>query len=223
MIRYIIPFFLVFYFPCASYGTIKKELPIVLSKESDFHRVLLLPMHQCFENRLPWDLCKELSSCIQQRLSLRENLHLEPNKKLGKKIRSFIDNFSFNNNVSISPDIGSLFPNEEFVIFTKLLKHEEEPIKKPFSEQSPTNLQIEIELLVLDFRKATPTIVVQESISRKVEIPKEFNQYNFEQISWGQDGFYTTPLGLIHLEIAREIAAHIESSILKKIKKPLQD
>jgi len=67
---------------------------------------------------------------------------------------------------------------------------------------------------VLDLRTPEPKIVLQELIHDVHFIPRQFTQSNFHQIAWGQAGYETSPLGIAHEELTKEISLRLEDYII---------
>jgi hypothetical protein len=69
-------------------------------------------------------------------------------------------------------------------------------------------------VVVVDNRGQQPEVILQEIVHDSHFIPRQFNQYNFHQVSWGNEEFTISPLGMAHTQFLKEISSRIEDYIL---------
>ena len=70
-----------------------------------------------------------------------------------------------------------------------------------------------IRVIVVDIRQAQPVVILQEVVQDSHFIPRQFNQYNFHQVYWGNEEFEVSPLGMAHTQFLKEISSRIEDYI----------
>jgi len=178
--------------------------------------VAIVPVIDSTENQIPWDLSNELTALVQYRLAQKNKLFLVDLSKTraqAKKIKE--------GNNPFGPDLSwtkAAFPNDEFVVFMELIKHEEFFIndkKKPAEiKDCAADLNLGMRVRVVDLRGESPKVVLQEIVENSVYLPKQFTSANLYQVPWGKANFTTTPLGLAHVELTKEIALRVEDYIL---------
>ncbi|HSW86015.1 MAG TPA: CT253 family lipoprotein [Rhabdochlamydiaceae bacterium] len=177
--------------------------------------VALVPIIDSTTSELPWSLSDELTTLIQERLRQKDKLHLIEDhriRSITKKLSSSDNPFA--NDISW---IKTAFANDEFVVFVELIEHDELPIngqKSSFPKECSYELNMTARIRVVDLRTEQPQIVLQELIHDTHFIPKRFSRFNFEQVSWGEDHYNISPLGIAHGALSKEIAKRVEDYIL---------
>jgi len=112
--------------------------------------------------------------------------------------------------------IKRAFSKDDFVIFLEMLKHEEAPNitdRTNKIEDCSANLNMTLRVVVFDIRNDLPKVILQEIINDTHFIPRQFNQYNFHQVSWGHEDFFISPIGMAHAQMIKEISSRIENYI----------
>lgn len=177
--------------------------------------VAIVPLIDNSNAHMSWNLSDEFTYSVYHRLDQKSKLSLSD----VQKIRSITRKFQPYHN-PFGTDlkwVKKAFPNEEFIVFTELMEHNEMPInpdKHSPAKDCSANLSMSLRIRVLDLREADPKVVLQEIINDNHFIPRQFNQYNFHQIAWGNEEFNISPVGIAHTQLIKEISSHIEDYIL---------
>lgn len=174
--------------------------------------VSLVPLIDDSRHNLNWDVSRELSLVLREKLSQGNHLYMVGELQvdtLAQKALSTHDPFD----VDISW-VRKSFPQNEFVIFTELLKHQEVPLIPTQAQDSPAELTLEVRVVVVDVRDKTPKIVLQEMVEQSHHIPRQFTKAHSNQVPWGDDAFDVSPLGIAHDQLCKELATRIEDYIL---------
>ena len=182
--------------------------------------VALIPVIDSSKSDLPWNLSKELTDLIFRRCSLRDKFYLvSPPKVISevKRLDSTKDPFSTD-----LTWVKRAFSSSEFVVFVELIEHEEShrvPERLPVStanlEESSADLNITIRIRALDIRGAEPKVVLQELLHESHHIPRQFTRTNFFQVSWDDESFAISPVGIAHNEIVKNIVGRLEEYLLR--------
>ena len=77
------------------------------------------------------------------------------------------------------------------------------------------DLNITIRLRIVDLRPFEPKIILQEMIHDTHHIPRQFTRANFYQVSWENEHFHISPLGLAHAELVKDLCNRLEEYILR--------
>ena len=183
--------------------------------------VSIVPIIDNTNHNCTWNLSDELSSSIYVRIA--QNDHVTVNKS--SQVRSKAKQISGGQN-PFGPDISwvkKIFHGDQFVVFLELVEHEEIPRQDRKKTDNPENcsadLRMSMRIRVLDIRENEPKIVLQELLHESHYIPRPFNQLNFFQVSWGDDFFNISPVGMAHADFTKAIASRIEDYILMATKK----
>jgi hypothetical protein len=179
--------------------------------------VAVVPVMDKSRHELPWNVSKELTVEIRQRLSQHGRLYLMSEDQV----------YAMSRRASERPDPFGLetdwikkgFPQNEFVAFFELIDHKEIPLNEPelLAEESPAELNVSIRVRVFDLRGQEPKIVLQEIVQQSHHIPKQFTQ-NQSIVLWGDEMFDISPLGIAHEKICQELAGRVEDYILLNCK-----
>ncbi|HEY5259118.1 MAG TPA: CT253 family lipoprotein [Rhabdochlamydiaceae bacterium] len=171
--------------------------------------VAVVPFIDHSASKLSWNLSDELSSTLCHRLSQKDKLYVV---MIGKKERDLFNPFG-----TETGWIKDNYPDHEFVAFTEIVEHIEVPTRSErqvSAEAASAELRMTVRLRVFDMRGEEPKVVLQELIHKNHFVPKQFNQYNFDQEPWGDASFPVSPLGIAHAELTKEIASRLEDYIL---------
>jgi hypothetical protein len=175
--------------------------------------VAVVPIINTSRTDLTWDVSEELSQAVRQRLAQKDHLYL-----MGKDTVTSMAKKCFQAHDPFGVDtawVKKSFPQNEFVVFMELMEHHEMPIYPAKDIQdSPTELAIAVRVRVFDVREQTPRVVLQEVVQQIHHIPRQFNKANFHQVPWTDEMFETSPLGIAHDALCKEIAGRIEDYIL---------
>lgn len=171
--------------------------------------VSFVPLIDHSRNELNWNISQELTQTIRQRLVQKNQLYMTGEESLpefSKKAISSHDPFD----LDISW-IRKAFPQNEFVVFTELLEHNETPLDL---KDAPAELTMSVRVRVFDLRDKTPRVVLQEIVQQSHHVPRQFTKGNLNQVPWGDETFDVSPLGLAHDQLCKELASRIEDYIL---------
>jgi hypothetical protein len=113
--------------------------------------------------------------------------------------------------------IKDTYEKEQFVIFLELVEHQEILKQDALTVSDPKTTAADLKLCmrvrVFDLRGEQPQVILQELIQDSHYVPRQFTQANFCQVSWGDENFIFSPLGIAHWEFAQEVALRIEDYI----------
>jgi hypothetical protein len=168
------------------------------------------------KNDYEWNLSDELSSALYAQISSQDKVILNPSSKVRLKARATLDQHN-----PFDKEIGwakKAFQDEEFVVFLELIEHDEvlnQSRSKPVDPATcSAELKMGVRLRVLDLRGATPRVVLQEIVRSAHALHPQFTRVNFYQVSWKDQSFHDSPLGIAHAKLIRELAERIEDYIL---------
>ena len=111
------------------------------------------------------------------------------------------------------------FPDVDFVVFLELIQHENIPASEKqsssfsFYQDTSTYLNMTFRVRVLDIRE-NAKIVLQEMIKDSYYISKNMIPTDYKVTTWGTDAYTTSPLGMAHAQIVKEIVERTQSYIL---------
>lgn len=177
--------------------------------------VVVVPVIDSSGQPCSWDLSKELTTTLKEKLLKSGNLYLAAEreaKQLFSKLSSSHNPFS-----SHLDWIKQNCAKEDFVVFLELIEHEEIPLLAKQGEdpaRCPSQFNISLRIRVIDLRSTPSKIVLQEILHDQHHIPKQFTKFHFHQESWGEQGFPISPIGLAHAQLIRELSSRIEDYIL---------
>jgi hypothetical protein len=174
--------------------------------------VSFIPIIDHSRANLNWNVSRELSIAIRERLVQKNQLYMvgeESVAALAQKALSAHDPFD----LDISWARKS-FPQNEFVVFMELMEHDEVPVTTKEFQDTPAELMLSVRVRVVDLREKTPKVVLQEIVQQSHHIPRQFTKANFNQVSWGDEAFDVSPLGIAHDQLCKELATRVEDYIL---------
>lgn len=178
--------------------------------------VSIVPVIDNTQNDYSWNLSDELSCSIYTRIAQKDQITVNKSSQVRNKAK----NIAAGQN-PFGPDISwmkKIFQSDPFVVFLELIEHEEVPQqnrKKPTDAQKcSADLNMSMRIRVVDLRDKEPKIILQELVHDSHFIPRPFTQDNFFQVSWEDDCFNISPVGLAHSSFTKEIASRIEDYIL---------
>ncbi|MBI2743137.1 MAG: hypothetical protein HYX48_04395 [Chlamydiales bacterium] len=175
--------------------------------------VSIVPVFDRTENNgVSWNLSDELTTVLSRKLGQKEKLHVTGSQKVRAATKKLIGSRD-----PFSADLSwmkRIFPEDQFVVFMELLKHEEVAASSTAPEASPADLQISMKLRIVDLRADSPRIVLQEIIHDNQHLPKHFNRAHIAQVAWGQDNFHISPIGVAHAKLIKELSTRIEDYVL---------
>jgi hypothetical protein len=177
--------------------------------------VALVPMFDRAGSDLSWNIGDELTLMVREKLLQNNRIYLanaERVKHAIKKLNDAHDPFLFD-----ATWVKQAFPKQEFVVFMELFEHDEFPLlssnEDSFPKNSPAELKISLRVRALDIRGEQPKVALQEILQKTVSIPYQFTKVNFHRVAWDDPNFLTSPLGMVHLDLANELSDHLENYI----------
>lgn len=178
--------------------------------------VTVVPVIDSTKNSFDWNLSDELSSALYQHFAQQDRLALNPGSKVRAKTKKFAEgNNPFGADITW---VKHAFQEEEFVVFLELVEHEEvlnHATKKGVDPRNcSADLKMSMRVRVVDLQGNEPRVILQEMVHDSHFIPRAFTQENFYQVSWGDETFNISPLGLAHGNFTKEIAKRVEDYIL---------
>jgi hypothetical protein len=172
--------------------------------------VSFVPVIDTSKSDLNWNVSQELTKAIREHLTKKNQVYMigeQPVAASAEKALSAHDPFDIDTSW-----VRRSFPQNEFVVFMELMKHTEVPVMA--KEDSPALLTISVRVRVFDVREKTPKVVLQEIVEQSHHVPREFTKANFAQVSWGDEAFDVSPLGIAHDQLCKELATRVEDYIL---------
>ncbi len=159
----------------------------------------------------PWGIGKELTAGVKQRLIQDGKIYIaasSDNESAAKLEAAAPKNES---------DAIAKAGDSKFVVLMEILDHKEVPYQwqklKPLYTTAGTPksvLMITMRLKVLDLRQSTPRVVLQEIVHSNHLISKNARSVDYTEISWGSPGYLSTPIGVAHARLAKDVAARVE-------------
>lgn len=174
--------------------------------------VALMPVLDSSESKPGWSLSAEFSNSIRKALTQQGEVFLISDKEIEAKIETLSEK-----DRPFDPDISWVsdrFPEEEFVIFTELMEHEETPLDAKQSAESSAKLNMALRVRVIDLRGKEPQVILQEIVTDSSYVPRAFTQENFAQGLWGTEMYDLSPIGSAHAQFVKEVSQRIEEYIL---------
>lgn len=160
-----------------------------------------------------WNLAEELGQRVASHLVHHGALALqspERVKNLAKKMRGN----PFDLQVGW---IKETFAGENFVAFLELVSHDEvfrtSKTKEVDLATCAADLNMSMRIRLFDLRGKEPIVLLQEIVHDTHFIPKQFTRINFDQVSWGDEDFDFSPVGMAHVQFTKQIARRIEDYI----------
>ena len=175
-------------------------------------RVALIPVIDHTPKTYEWSVGEELSERIASNL-IQGGLSLASRERMSSLAKKMKGN-------PFGPQVGwikEMFSGENFVIFLELITHEETfripKAKEVNFSTCAADLNMSMRIRVFDLRGKEPVVVLQELVHDTHFIPKQFTRVNFDQVSWGEEDFDFSPVGMAHVQFTKQIARRIEDYI----------
>lgn len=196
-----------------------------VTSKAVFHPIVaVVPVIDSARHDLDWDVSKELTDLLIDRLQQKGNFYLTSPQKVAaalKKVPADADPFSVDLSWLRQP-----FYDNEFVVFAELVEHEEVsrienslPLSEASMKDSSADLNISLRLRVVDMRRRNPEVILQEMLHVTHHIPRQFTRANFYQVSCDSDHFHISPLGLAHTDLLKTVATRLEDYIQYAVEK----
>ncbi|MCH1430676.1 MAG: hypothetical protein L7U87_07985 [Chlamydiales bacterium] len=179
-------------------------------------KVALVPVSFNEDFPFPWNLSREITENIRQEVLQQNAIYLpaEANyaSSLTRRSSDLVGPYS--------PVLKGLQADHDFVVFVDLLNHTEEAYKgqsvKPvYTVYGEVNsvLKMALRLTIYDVRGSTPKSILQEIIHSNHMISKDGAETNYHKVVWQTDAYKTSPFGLAHSRLSKEIAKRISQYI----------
>lgn len=179
----------------SSCGKTKEEPPSPSTTAFTIPKVVFLPLHDHAKHKMSWNISEEISKLISERIEKQDKLMLVKPKNHSKLI-SPLSNFDH---------IKEVFQGNDFVIFMELIEHQE------LLKESSKHLEISLRLQIIDLKEIPPKVILREVVHDSHFMP---DQTYFTQVSWKEEGYEVSPVGMAHLHFAKKTAKRIEEIIL---------
>lgn len=182
-------------------GVVKPKLAVVKVIDSSTHT-------------LDWDLGAEFTDLLLENLYSRSKFYLTDDfHMLGNKQLRNLELSPYSEDMTWLQEINN---NSDFILFTEILEHKvTQPLNTGFNPLTHMKtLHIAVRVCVLDIRKKTPKVILQEIIKKESSIPFNFGSYKDQKNSLAKSAFALSPLGLAHKSILSEVNEQIEDYIL---------
>ncbi len=157
---------------------------------------------------LPWDLSQELTDEIRKRVYESKQIYL---LRDGGTIE-LAQQMTTPNPQDISTTIVDQLGSAEYAIVTEIVAQAEKPVIPGHAEKGGV-LDLEVRLRVVDLRKRTPRVILQEVLGQEVVIAGAYMNYDYSQMAWGTESFNRTPLGMAHQRLVRDLVSRAEAYI----------
>lgn len=190
------------------------NLPSILSEARASNRpiVSFVPVIDHSKSDLNWNVSHELSKAIRDRLAQKKRVYMVDEDHVAALSQKALSSHTpFEGDTSW---VRRSFPENEFVVFTELMRHSETPTMPKDLQNSPAELTMAVRVVIVDVREKTPKVVLQEIVEQSHHVPRQFNKVNLNQVCWGDEAFDVSPLGIAHDQLCKELATRIEDYIL---------
>ena len=171
----------------------------------------ITPIIETASASLPWNLSEELTSILKTKISNRIFVE-ETSGYLA------INNDPFSTNINWVKD---KYDRAEFAVFVELVEYDKIPLvssknptKIPESRRDAVTLNMGARVRIIDVRKSTPIIVLQEMIRHSYYMPNGIDNPNYDIVPFGTEEYKTTPLALAHTQFIKQVAVRVNEYIL---------
>ena len=177
-------------------------------------KVAVVKVFDSSVNDLEWDLSSEFTEFLLERLFssskffLTDDYHmLSSNQLQNLELSPYSDDIKW---------LSEMNNSSEFILFTEIISHK--ITKKESYSYNPianfSTLSVSVRVCVLDIRKDSPQIILQDVIEKEYTIPFNLGSYKDDSSSLTKNTFTFSPLGRAHKNIINEISKEIEDYIL---------
>lgn len=181
--------------------------------------VAVAPVMDSSRSDLGWEVSDELTDLLFQRLVKRDKFYLASMQRVKADLKKGDlpkDPFE--------PGMGwmkRVFQGSEFVVFVELIEHAErhrlgdQMSALAHIEETSADLNISARIRAIDLRESSPKITLQEMLHVNHHIPRQFTRKNFYQVSWEDENFAISPLGIAHADLVKTITERLEEYLLR--------
>ena len=163
-------------------------------------------------NHLSWNFSSEMTEEIRKRMFdssklylLRDGSSLEFAKKLNDP-----------NPMNVPADARDHLGATEFVVVSEFIDQHETPygLSRPGHEEAGSVISLAMRVRVIDLRREEPKVILQEVIDHDHLVAKPYLKTDYIRYPWGTEAYESTPYGLSHSKVVRELVAHVENYIV---------
>ena len=156
----------------------------------------------------PWSLSEELTDLVGREVARNRALYVTTQPDF------FFSDSPFGNDLTT---VASDCAPHEFGVFLELVEHSYSPAnsdKHAIPLETAMNLNMAVRLRVVDFRQATPKVVLQELVRDTYYIPRAQLPTDYSVEGWGSPDFRKTPMGIAHSQLVQTLADRLSDYIL---------
>lgn len=161
-----------------------------------------------------WDFSREFTDEIRKRVYDSSRLYLL--RESGSL--EFARELNIPNPMEIPSDLRERMGAAEYIVVAELIDQAEKPYglggSRPYHEEIGSVLSIAMRVRVIDIRKEKPRVILQEIIDYDHIIAKPYLNADYNKAYWGTEAYESTPLGMAHNKVVRELVAHVENYVL---------
>ncbi|MBS0624302.1 MAG: hypothetical protein JSS62_06770 [Verrucomicrobia bacterium] len=158
-----------------------------------------------------WDTSREFTDEIRKKVFDSSKLYLlrEPGSM------ELAQELNIPNPMEIPMDLKSRMGPAEYVIIAELIDQHQTPYQMGARDEAGgAVLYLAMRVRVIDLHKDKPSVILQEIIDHEQVIAKPYLNIDYNKISWGTEAYESTPLGMAHQKVVRELVAHVENYII---------
>jgi len=174
--------------------------------------VVVLPVINSTGQRFgEWDLAREFTDEIRKKVFDSSKLYLlreTGTMDLAKEL-------NIPNPMEIPLDLQERMGPAEYVIVAELINQQEIPYSVGGrKEPDGAVLELAMRVRVIDIHHDKPRVILQEIVDHEHIIAQPYLNTDYAKMCWGTDAYDSTPLGMAHHHVVRELVAHVESYIM---------
>lgn len=172
--------------------------------------IAIAPIIDTTSFEAPWSISEEFSSILCTNLMSKGTLflHAENDKTLSSSENPFSSDLSW---------VKKEFSPNEFVVFLEIVQHELVPVEKT-KFYDPTevssHLNVAVRIRIIDIRSSSPKIVLQELLTESQYVGRTLIPFNYQQNPWGSAEYISSPMGIAHSSLARQLVERINDYVL---------
>ncbi|MBF5051136.1 Uncharacterized protein CLAVI_000772 [Candidatus Clavichlamydia salmonicola] len=171
--------------------------------------VSVLPVMAGFgmEVGLPWSVSEEFFTGIKKRLRSSQKVYLMNQAEYGE----WSSVFSNPDPTAISSSISQIFAPSEFVVSMELIPAKEVALRR-VSDVAP-GFGLAVRVRIFDVRNDMVKLVFQEIVECAQSMLQPSIPCDYQKHKWGTGSFDSTPIGLFHGRLIRDLVHRIEGYV----------
>lgn len=177
----------------------------------------LIPIVDSSDCTLPWYVGCELTNALRYQLMSDGKFFLPSEADVDAQVQSGQARDFFSRDLGFTRS----FCNADYVVALELIEHailpyEREKVSACFPAQAHrcnSMLQMKMRVRVIDVRCQCPRVILQEVFTSNAMIPKDCECLDYQRLCWGTQAFLSTPVGLAHKRLVRDLACRIQTVI----------